>query len=198
MGYDDVIERMGKFGRYQRRIFLVMYLPFIVSSFHKMGGVFLSARADFRCLIPGENPDTAIYELPPNITNNLTSIWDPKTKKYPRCEINDPNQLIDSNQTSGRNDSSPIPTIKCDSFVYDTSTYTRTATTEVSRTLKLFGITHKVPSSFCFDDICHRSCKTVSLNTCSKIFPQFLHEVVIVPHNFYPARRSHPDLQWHL
>jgi hypothetical protein len=48
MAYDDVILRMGEFGRYQRRVYLLLCLPAISCAFHKLAGVFLGARMDSR------------------------------------------------------------------------------------------------------------------------------------------------------
>lgn len=48
MAYDDVILRMGEFGRYQRRVYLLLCLPAISCAFHKLAGVFLGAKMDTR------------------------------------------------------------------------------------------------------------------------------------------------------
>lgn len=48
MAYDDVILRMGEFGRYQRRIYVLLCLPAIICAFHKMGGVFLGPKMTTR------------------------------------------------------------------------------------------------------------------------------------------------------
>lgn len=48
MAYDDVILRMGEFGRYQRRVYLLLCLPAISCAFHKLAGVFLGAKMDSR------------------------------------------------------------------------------------------------------------------------------------------------------
>lgn len=48
MAYDDVILRMGEFGRYQRRIYLLLCLPAISCAFHKIAGVFLGAKMNTR------------------------------------------------------------------------------------------------------------------------------------------------------
>lgn len=48
MAYDDVILRMGEFGRYQRRVYLLLCLPAISCAFHKLAGVFLGAKMNSR------------------------------------------------------------------------------------------------------------------------------------------------------
>lgn len=133
MSYDNVILEVGNFGRYQRRVFMVLILPSIACGFHKMGGVFLAARADFRCLLPHEIPDNATYQLPPNITN-LTPLGNETTDIRSQCERYD-TSIVDHHHAPGGNITSIIPTVKCDSFVYDKTYYTKTATTEVSQVM---------------------------------------------------------------
>jgi len=48
MAYDDVILHMGEFGRYQRRVYLLLCLPAISCAFHKLAGVFLGAKINSR------------------------------------------------------------------------------------------------------------------------------------------------------
>jgi len=68
MGYDDVITHLGEFGPYQKRIYYLLCLPAIVCAFHKLAGVFLLAKPDFRCELPYEN-GSATYELPTHLWN---------------------------------------------------------------------------------------------------------------------------------
>lgn len=51
MAYDDVILRMGEFGHYQRRVYLLLCLPLISCAFHKLAGVFLGAKMNMRYVI---------------------------------------------------------------------------------------------------------------------------------------------------
>lgn len=55
MAYDDVILRMGEFGRYQRRVYLLLCLPAISCAFHKLAGVFLGAKIDSRYSLSERN-----------------------------------------------------------------------------------------------------------------------------------------------
>lgn len=41
MGYDEVLAHLGDFGRYQKRIYLLVCLPAISCAFHKLASVFL-------------------------------------------------------------------------------------------------------------------------------------------------------------
>lgn len=139
MGYDSVILCVGKFGWYQRRMLLVFTLPAIAAAYHTMGGVFLMATADFRCLLPHESKENATYQSPPNITN-LTYHWNEETNTWPQCERHDSDSVHPHHSDSGENLTLNMPTVKCDSFVYDKTYYTQTVTTEVSR-VSLLSVT---------------------------------------------------------
>ncbi|XP_012259249.2 organic cation transporter protein-like [Athalia rosae] len=130
MGYDDVIQHMGDFGRYQRRIYFLLCLPAISCAFHKMGGVFLTAKTDFRCALPNEITTNSTFLLPPEISN-LSYPWNYETNTWSQCERFD-RDFKDSNSfTADKNLSLAVPpTVTCYSFVYDKSTYALTATTE--------------------------------------------------------------------
>lgn len=54
MAYDDILLYLGEFGPYQRRIYLLLCLPAIVCALHKLGGVFLMAKAQNRS-VPDKN-----------------------------------------------------------------------------------------------------------------------------------------------
>lgn len=123
MGYDDVITHLGDFGRYQRWIYFLICLPTITCAFHKLAGVFLLAKPDFRCVLPFEN-DTVKYDLPESI---MTMAY-PKDAlgKWKTCEYFNANYSSDY-----FNSSTPAPgTLTCDRFVYDDSRYDNSAVTE--------------------------------------------------------------------
>nr|XP_046487141.1 organic cation transporter protein-like [Neodiprion pinetum] len=128
MGYDDVISHTGEIGRYQRRIFLVNFLPALTSAFHVMGGVFLGGVPKFRCLTPEEDRENATYILQPD-TANFTHPWDNATQSSSQCErynrTNGDLYQLRSNDTL-----STSALVKCDSFAYDDSQYEATIITE--------------------------------------------------------------------
>uniref|UniRef100_A0A1A9VG81 Arrestin C-terminal-like domain-containing protein n=1 Tax=Glossina austeni TaxID=7395 RepID=A0A1A9VG81_GLOAU len=68
MGYDDVLIRLGDFGKYQKIIYFLICLTLIICAFHKLAGVFLLAKPDYRCLLPFEDPNSNVteYELKGN------------------------------------------------------------------------------------------------------------------------------------
>lgn len=61
MGYDNVLSELGDFGRYQRRIYILLCLPAISCAFHKLAWVFLGAKADHR-FVQRNFKNTMIYK----------------------------------------------------------------------------------------------------------------------------------------
>ncbi|GJQ67658.1 Orct [Trypoxylus dichotomus] len=104
MGYDDVIPLLGDFGRYQRRIYLLLCLPAIICAFHKLANVFIQARPDFRCQLPDEFPN-ASFILEKTVINKSYP-FNYKQNKYSSCEMI-------RNETI----------VPCDKYIYDTSKY---------------------------------------------------------------------------
>lgn len=124
MGYDDVFPYLGEFGRYQRRIYLLVCLPAISCAFHKLAGVFLLAKPDFRCQLPFELSN-ATYKLPDEILN-VSYPLDAFTKKRSTCQYFDAN-YTDDYFTAG------VPakeTVYCDRYIYDDSMYESSTVTE--------------------------------------------------------------------
>ncbi|XP_055907603.1 organic cation transporter protein-like [Eupeodes corollae] len=131
MGYDDVITHLGDFGKYQKRIYFLVCLPAISCAFHKLAGVFLLAKPDFRCELPFEfGSDNLTYELPDNVWQ-LAYPKDPLTNKYLTCEYY--NVSYSPDYLSGFSPppaSSEVSTVYCDKYVYDRSTWKNSAVTE--------------------------------------------------------------------
>ncbi|KAH8381366.1 hypothetical protein KR093_003477 [Drosophila rubida] len=128
MGYDDVITHLGEFGRYQKRIYLLLCLPAIVCAFHKLAGVFLLARPDYRCLLPFEDAATARFEAFPRDQWSLAYPNDSVTGKADTCVYYDVDysaEYLNGSATSAANG-----TLQCSSYVYDQSKYLSSAVTE--------------------------------------------------------------------
>ncbi|KAJ8682745.1 hypothetical protein QAD02_018537 [Eretmocerus hayati] len=122
MAYDDVILQMGQFGRYQRRIYLLLCLPAISCAFHKLAGVFLGAKMTSRCLLPNESAENATFFLPADVMN-VAYPWDDKGKSWSQCERytgNSSSEILNPSRA----------TTKCDHFVYDRSKYKSSTTSE--------------------------------------------------------------------
>lgn len=126
MGYEDLFTYIGDFGHYQKRIYFLLCLTAITCGFHKMAGVFLLAKPDFRCQLPNELAN-ASYTLTPAILNMSYPI-DAYTNKYSTCKRLDAD-FSDAYYLGGvpANDS-----IGCDSYIYDDSKYKSSAVIEWS------------------------------------------------------------------
>ncbi|XP_016981511.2 organic cation transporter protein [Drosophila rhopaloa] len=119
MGYDDVITHLGEFGPYQKRIYYLLCLPAIVCAFHKLAGVFLLAKPDFRCALPYENGSS--YQLSPHLWN----------LSYPQGEVCAYYDVEFSEEyLNGSLPRSTNKTKSCTSYVYDQSKYLNSAVTE--------------------------------------------------------------------
>lgn len=130
MAYDDVILRMGEFGRYQRRVYLLLCLPAISCAFHKLAGVFLGAKMNSRCLLPHEFAENATFQLSQDVLN-ASYPWDPEVKGWSQCLsldlIGAANDTIVERSIGG---SGVGKGIKCKEYVYDRSVYISTTTSE--------------------------------------------------------------------
>ncbi|KAM7361200.1 organic cation transporter protein-like [Cochliomyia hominivorax] len=129
MGYDDVIKYLGDFGRYQKQIYFLLCLPAILCAFHKLAGVFLLARPDFRCVLPFENDNSSItfQGFPPDRWN-LAYPYDDVTKKWQTCEyynVDYTEEYLNGFVAEVKND-----TKQCEHFLYDQSLYVNSAVTE--------------------------------------------------------------------
>ena len=58
--FDDVLEELGGFGRYQKFVYFFLFLPTIFSAMHKLAWVFIGASPDHRCKLPIEEDSTEV------------------------------------------------------------------------------------------------------------------------------------------
>lgn len=119
MGYDEVLGHLGEFGRYQKRIFLLVCLPAISCAFHKLASVFLMAKPDHRCLLPVEesaNATFADWGMSPR--REMVYPNDTLTAAISTCRYLVNNYTM-GNATSG----SSVLEQSCEHWVYDTSKY---------------------------------------------------------------------------
>lgn len=121
MAYEDLFTYIGDFGRYQKRIYFLLCLTAIPCGLHKLAGVFLMARPDYRCQIPTELSN-ASYGLSDD-TLRMTYPIDSLTGNYSKCERLDANfseEYFKANVPATR-------TVACDSFIYDDSKFKSSA-----------------------------------------------------------------------
>ncbi|XP_017492014.1 PREDICTED: organic cation transporter protein-like [Rhagoletis zephyria] len=129
MGYDDVINYLGDFGKYQKQIYFLLCLPAISCAFHKLAGVFLLARPEFRCVLPFENNLNVTYDSFPALYWNLTYPYDAITGKFQKCEYYNVDYTTDYLE-SAMWPATENGTTKCSHYVYDRSKYANSAVTE--------------------------------------------------------------------
>ncbi|EDV53886.1 organic cation transporter-like protein [Drosophila erecta] len=119
MGYDEAIVHLGDFGRYQKIIYFLICLTSIPVAFHKLAGVFLLAKPDFRCALPFENGSS--YELSPHL-------WNLSYPQNERCSYYDVDYTAE--YLNGSIPRSSNDTKSCSRYVYDQSKYLNSAVTE--------------------------------------------------------------------
>ncbi|XP_017009273.2 organic cation transporter protein [Drosophila takahashii] len=120
MGYDDVITHLGEFGPYQKRIYYLLCLPAIVCAFHKLAGVFLLAKPDFRCVLPYENA-SATYQL----SSDLWNLSYPQGDTCAYYNVDYSEEYLNGSVPRITNE-----TKSCSRYVYDQSKYLNSAVTE--------------------------------------------------------------------
>ena len=72
--YDDILQKIGQFGPYQRRIYFLLFLPTIFCAMHKLGWTFIGAKVDHRCRLPTENLNATYddFDISGNMFRNKT------------------------------------------------------------------------------------------------------------------------------
>lgn len=94
MNYDDVLPYLsrGDFGKYQKKIYILLCLPSILCAFHKLAGVFLLAVPDHRCKLPGENLSSN-FELPEDVWN-VSIPFNHDKQEFSKCEYYNESKVI--------------------------------------------------------------------------------------------------------
>ena len=72
--YDDILQKIGQFGPYQRRIYFLLFLPTIFCAMHKLGWTFIGAKVDHRCRLPTEDLNATYddFDISGNMFRNET------------------------------------------------------------------------------------------------------------------------------
>lgn len=69
MNYDDLLATLGNFSSYQLRNYILLCIPIILCSFHKLSNVFILGKVDHRCRLRPEESINANFSL----TNEILS-----------------------------------------------------------------------------------------------------------------------------
>jgi len=123
MGYDDVIPHLGGFGRYQRRIYILVCLPAILCAFHKLAGVFLQAKPNHRCVLPFEDGTNATYEYD---RWNMSYPFDDLTNKTSTCKY----FISNFTEEYFAENIPATESIECNKWYYDKSKFDTSIVTE--------------------------------------------------------------------
>lgn len=120
MGYDEVLAHLGDFGRYQKRIYLLVCLPALSCAFHKLASVFIMAKPDHRCRLPVDLSNATFSDWGTSERRDLAYPFDTLTKAVSTC------RYLVNNYTLGGNLTEIPPSAvehSCDQWIYDTSKY---------------------------------------------------------------------------
>lgn len=124
MGYDEVLTHLGGFGRYQKKIYVLLCLPAISCAFHKLAGVFLLATPDYRCKLPFEANNVS-YKLPLDVLS-MAYPMESSTGKYSTCTYLDANFTED--YLHGGTPAKEV--VGCNNWIYDRSKFESSAVTD--------------------------------------------------------------------
>uniref|UniRef100_U5EJR4 Putative synaptic vesicle transporter svop n=1 Tax=Corethrella appendiculata TaxID=1370023 RepID=U5EJR4_9DIPT len=59
MSYDEILHQVGGFGKYQKKVFMLLCLPSILVGFHIFAGVFIFTTPDFHCRVANRTLSTS-------------------------------------------------------------------------------------------------------------------------------------------
>ncbi|XP_030375914.1 organic cation transporter-like protein [Scaptodrosophila lebanonensis] len=127
MGYDDVIVLLGDFGRYQKVIYFLICLTAVQVALHKMAGVFLLAKLNYRCALPFEPSNSSDYDLSPELWNLS---YPSEQKKGQACEYYNAN--YSEAYLNGSQPWTTNGTRSCSRYIYDHSKYESSAVSELN------------------------------------------------------------------
>ncbi|XP_060072912.1 organic cation transporter protein-like [Ylistrum balloti] len=121
--FEQVLGTIGEFGLYQKGVFLLLCLTYVIADFHLLISVFLLGTPNHRCAIPGYPNDT--YAIQSSYHEDLVNRHVPtstdETLKYVQCNLYDRSYDGDDNSTDLK---------ACSSWVYDKSVFINTFTSE--------------------------------------------------------------------
>ncbi|ESO84000.1 hypothetical protein LOTGIDRAFT_155311 [Lottia gigantea] len=128
MKYNEILETLGEFGWYQKRIYFLTCLPPLTCGSQALMAIFILAIPAHRCQLPSEFLDTHYYP-----TNNVTQYYVNSTipvddGQWAECEQYDVGNLSTFNGMDVVNGN--ISRLKCNDWVYDTTRYHSTFVTE--------------------------------------------------------------------
>lgn len=113
MDYDDVIQELGSFGKFQRRVLFLISIPLLLTGFGAPATSFILGNIPHRCKIPSfENDTYAVQSASHQEIINRTIPITPEGS-YAECTV-----IVNGTEQ------------KCSEWVYDQSQYIRTVTSD--------------------------------------------------------------------
>ena len=85
VSFDDILVDLGDFGRYQKMIYFLLFLPTIFSAMQKQSWVFLGAKAPHRCNLPEEPRNTTFLNPEVNLTERIP--WNDMDGRLSSCRM---------------------------------------------------------------------------------------------------------------
>lgn len=151
MEFDDILYKVGGFGKYQKAMFALVCAVRIGPAFYNMAWVFIAGEPAFVCSSAGRYlSHTDVFATNRNTTNNISSFLeqqvymkqdshDNKSRglqedngdvnaRFGQCGVY---HVTDSNLSSAKVKDDKLLE-SCDSWIYDKSQYEATIVTEVS------------------------------------------------------------------
>ena len=83
--FDDIFVIIGEFGRYQKLLYFMFSVTYIMTSMQLLGWVFIGAKASVRCLLPCEINQTKLpkySDFPQNSTTSCSYVWNGKNVTF--------------------------------------------------------------------------------------------------------------------
>ncbi|KAJ8315587.1 hypothetical protein KUTeg_007737, partial [Tegillarca granosa] len=134
MKFDDILSKLGEFGAYQKRLYLLLCIPAISVGSFMMMLIVVMETPEHRCKIPGYENDT--YAVQGHYHQGLINVTIPKstdlTKKYDQCHI----YLYNDNYNDTEHNNENRTLTECTEWVYEQTTFTETFTSKTNLVCK--------------------------------------------------------------
>jgi len=120
MKFDEIVQSLGEFGVYQKRVFFLLCIASMSCGIQIMISVFTLGIPQHRCVIPGYPNDTSYHAV--NSAHqallNTSLAWDPdlgESGAWAQCDVTEVDEVT-GDRTPGQ----------CSQWVYDTSVFSST------------------------------------------------------------------------
>ncbi|XP_056008132.1 organic cation transporter protein-like [Ostrea edulis] len=133
MNYDDVIEELGSFGKFQRRVLFLISVPCLLTGFGAPATSFILGNHEHRCKLPFYENDTFAVQSETHLEIINGTIPRNSDGTLSKCTI-----LVNGTET------------KCSEWVYDQSQFKRTVTSDFNLVCDNLYIRSHLKTSYLF------------------------------------------------